>query len=201
MSNEFGDTVDRVSPTGVVTRGVVSGFNAPLDMRYDADGRLQRDENAVGGWKELARTRDGEATTVTIATAMGRTTGYLTEKLGDGTVRLTMTQPDGTVSVSEQRRDGSGELGVQAVGHGDLTERARAGADGDGLQQPDHDDRGDDDAGCRAQEPFEPQPRRGETEPRRRPLIGRQVDDEGVAADGAPQGRAQGQPDEDHEQD
>ncbi len=40
MSNEYGSTVDRVAPDGTVTRGVISGYNAPLDMRFDAAGRL-----------------------------------------------------------------------------------------------------------------------------------------------------------------
>jgi sugar lactone lactonase YvrE len=40
VSNEYGNTVDRVAPDGTVTRGVISGYNAPLDMRFDAAGRL-----------------------------------------------------------------------------------------------------------------------------------------------------------------
>ncbi len=41
VSNEFGSTVDRVaSTTGAVTRGVITGYNSPLDMRFDLTGRL-----------------------------------------------------------------------------------------------------------------------------------------------------------------
>ncbi len=41
VSNEFGATVDRVAAaSGAVTRGVISGYNGPLDMRFDLRGRL-----------------------------------------------------------------------------------------------------------------------------------------------------------------
>jgi DNA-binding beta-propeller fold protein YncE len=40
VSNEFGDTVDRVTPSGEITRGVIPRFPAPLDLRYDLAGNL-----------------------------------------------------------------------------------------------------------------------------------------------------------------
>lgn len=40
VSNEFGTTVDRIDADGGVTRMVVPAFPAPLDLRFDAAGRL-----------------------------------------------------------------------------------------------------------------------------------------------------------------
>ncbi|MCJ7550096.1 MAG: hypothetical protein MUQ30_10480, partial [Anaerolineae bacterium] len=64
---------------------------------YDSQGRLIRDADPAGGVKTLARTEAGQTYTVTLSTALNRTTTYqITNQLNSDQERIN-TLPDATV--------------------------------------------------------------------------------------------------------
>jgi RHS repeat-associated protein len=74
---------------------------------YDALGRLIYDENAAGGSMSLARIDNGNVYTVTLTTAMSRTTTYRVENLPTGDRRQINTDPNGLRTESLFRTDSS----------------------------------------------------------------------------------------------
>jgi len=76
-------------------------------MTYDPLGRLNRDTDAGGGFKALARTDADRSHTVNLSTALGRTTGYLVDDLTTGDRRRLTTAPDGTQTETLMGTDGS----------------------------------------------------------------------------------------------
>lgn len=106
VSNEFGDTVDRVDAMGAVTRGVVPMFPAPLEMRYDLAGRLYVGDYGsplTSGTRvfvydnnlALTRTITGLQGPIGIALDLGGDT-YVANYRGNNVVRVT---PSGVSSV------------------------------------------------------------------------------------------------------
>src|SRR5262249_35670390 len=57
---------------------------------YDAVGRLHRDEDPASGFKELTRTSSGGSDTVTVTTALGRVSTYVTSTPAAGGQDRTM---------------------------------------------------------------------------------------------------------------
>jgi RHS repeat-associated protein len=93
------------TPTGLLTtlrtpRGHTYGFT------YDAQGRLDRDDDPAGGFKQLTRTGSPEDYTVALTTAEGRETTYHVEAVATGGTRRTNTFPSGAQSEVEAGTDG-----------------------------------------------------------------------------------------------
>jgi len=73
---------------------------------YDlATGRLLNDLNPAGGGWTLNTTIAGQATTTTMASAEGRTSSFLVERLPSGNLKQTITGPDGTATVRTNQTD------------------------------------------------------------------------------------------------
>jgi hypothetical protein len=70
-------------------------------MTFDAGGLglLVKDEDPAGGFTSLSRDHDGDSFVITKSSALGRTTTFETQALGDGTSRKIATAPDGTQSL------------------------------------------------------------------------------------------------------
>ncbi len=105
------------NPAGETTRltyhpgGLLGSFQKPggatSTFAYDNRGRLTRDTNAEGGYKELSRSATANGHTVTLTTAEGAVTVYTTEYLDGEVVRRTKTEPGGATTVAEVYPDGS----------------------------------------------------------------------------------------------
>jgi RHS repeat-associated protein len=93
--------------------GLLTSFTDPnrntSRMSYDAMGLLVKDENAAGGFWALSGTRATETSTVSVTSALGRTTTYLTENLTTGDQRRTTTLPDRTSAVQLTKTDGTSQ--------------------------------------------------------------------------------------------
>jgi RHS repeat-associated protein len=76
-------------------------------FEYDNLGRLTRDEDPAEGFQSLARVENGMSFTVTLTTAMSRTTTYRVEELSTGDQRKVNTSPDGLRREMLIRVDGS----------------------------------------------------------------------------------------------
>src|SRR5262249_38512874 len=74
---------------------------------YDALGRLQRDDDAAGGFQALARTDFSNGYEVTRTTALNRATRYRVERPTTGGQRRVNTFPDGTQTQVQFGTDGS----------------------------------------------------------------------------------------------
>jgi RHS repeat-associated protein len=74
---------------------------------YDSQGRLIKDEDAATGFKALARTDQSNGYTVSLSTALNRTTSYKVENLSNTDLRRTVTDPAGLVTVSVRKFNGA----------------------------------------------------------------------------------------------
>ncbi|HEV8713074.1 MAG TPA: Ig-like domain-containing protein, partial [Candidatus Binatia bacterium] len=74
---------------------------------YDTLGRLSRDEDPAGGIKTLVRTLSGATVTVSLRTALGRTTSYSVEDLRTGEQWRVTTLPSGARAQTSIGTDGS----------------------------------------------------------------------------------------------
>lgn len=107
--------------------------NPPHQFTYGESGRLTRDDNPAGGFKALARQDTDSTFAVTVATAMGRSTSYAMQYLGDGTARRTMTDPAGQVT---RMAEGADRTSIVRTPEGDSV-RVTSGADPRfGMQAP-----------------------------------------------------------------
>lgn len=100
---------------------------------YDANGLLTRDDDAAGGFKTLTRTVTDSSSSVTVTTALGKSTTQSTTRLATGATRrtsidgaglattalseangtVTLTGPDGTITTVSTGADP--RLGMQAL--------------------------------------------------------------------------------------
>src|SRR5262249_61476951 len=62
---------------------------------YDAQGRLQQDQDGAGGVLTVDAVDGADGRTVTITTALGRTNSYTTGPLPDGRIRHRNVDPNG----------------------------------------------------------------------------------------------------------
>jgi RHS repeat-associated protein len=93
-------------PTGLMLtyedpRGGVHVF------QHDSMGRLVRDANPAGGWKELARNQYSDGYTVSVTTALGRSTLHRSKTLSTGDQLRTATSRDGTSAVTTLSMSGT----------------------------------------------------------------------------------------------
>lgn len=83
---------------GLLTRFVMPRGNASA-MTYDSFGRLLRDEDASGGFWELASQDNGAEVVTTMTSAEGRVRGYSVEAVKAGGERRVNTAPDGSKTI------------------------------------------------------------------------------------------------------
>ena len=74
--------------------------NSPHEYEYDALGRLVKDTDPAGGFKELARTELEHGVEVSVTTAEGRVSRYRQEHMATGEERVTTIGPDGLQNVA-----------------------------------------------------------------------------------------------------
>ncbi len=74
-------------------------------FEYDADGRLLRDVNPSGAFKQIVRSELPTGWTTALSTALGRTKTYRTETLPNGDEQMIVTDPSGLVSRVVTRKD------------------------------------------------------------------------------------------------
>ena len=91
-------------------KGLMTSFQDPENQTstftYHEDGRLQKDENASEGCKELNRIEGEKMFAVDLATAENLESQYKTEVLDDNRKVKTITFPDGTLNQSVEQTDG-----------------------------------------------------------------------------------------------
>jgi RHS repeat-associated protein len=105
ITNPAGETYQMTyTSDGLLTTFIEPKGNAS-QFTYDEQGLLTRDENAVGGFSSLFSTHSRTNSIVSLGTALGRSTTYLTENLYNGQ-RRTVTGPTGATSVSFMGDDG-----------------------------------------------------------------------------------------------
>ena len=92
---------DGLMQTFTDPRGKVHSFH------YDAVGRLLLDENPAGGFKQLERSDCTDGYSVSVTTALGRTTLHDVKPIGTGDEVRTTTRPDGTGTVSTEYTSGT----------------------------------------------------------------------------------------------
>src|SRR5690606_22537005 len=82
------------TPSGLMTEYITPRGDAYI-FTYDSLGRLKRDDDPAGGYKELEVEETETGVLSTIVTAMGRVKTYLVEKLVTGETRMVNTDPAG----------------------------------------------------------------------------------------------------------
>lgn len=97
------------APGGLLTLKVDARNNQHL-YAYDSKGRLAYDQGPDGSYKLLSRVTEHNAYTVTVTTAMSRTTTYRVEDLAGGAQRRIKTDPSG--ARAETYKDGAGNLTI-----------------------------------------------------------------------------------------
>src|SRR4029434_5198383 len=80
--------------TGLVT-SLTNPRGQTTSYTFDADGFLTSATDPTGATKTFAHSGTNSDYTVTLTTALGRTTTYRVEELDNGDVRLTTTDPSG----------------------------------------------------------------------------------------------------------
>jgi RHS repeat-associated protein len=94
--------------------GLLTHFIDPqgntAEMHYDAMGRLFRDENAADGLWVLNRVEQTSSYSVTLTSALSRTTTYQVENLPVGSKRNVKTFPSGLQTETLHRTDGSRQI-------------------------------------------------------------------------------------------
>ena len=98
IANPAGETRQFVYNPGGLLASLSDARSNVHHFSYDALGRLARDADPAGGFKTLARVDVGSVYTVTLTTALSRTTTYRTELLPQGGQQDNSTFPDGTVT-------------------------------------------------------------------------------------------------------
>ncbi|WP_434046546.1 MULTISPECIES: DNRLRE domain-containing protein [Sorangium] len=91
--------------------GLPQSLEDPLgrlhEFEFDTEGRLIRDEDPAGGYKQLTRTETPNGHRVTITTAMGLTRGYEVATLPDGSKQRIRTGSDGFSTVEQISTSGA----------------------------------------------------------------------------------------------
>ena len=111
------DYLDRLaSPAGAAATmtytplGLLTSFTNPRGQTsrytYDSEGRLSSATDATGATKTLVFSGTQRDYTVTMTTALGRTTAYRVEELDNGDVRSTTTDPAGIQAFAFIGQDG-----------------------------------------------------------------------------------------------
>ncbi len=105
VTNPLGQSARISYSTDSSAEGLVATFTATngasSTMTYDDMGRITKDQDVVGGFKELTLSdTSGNSSTLDVSTALSKTTRYRFERIGDKN-RDTITGPDSTKTTSE----------------------------------------------------------------------------------------------------
>jgi RHS repeat-associated protein len=92
------------TPEGLLT-ALRDGRGGPYEFVYDSRGRLTKDTNPAEGFKELSRMDTADGYSITVRTALGRTTTYRVQNLSTGEERRTTVAPSGEVSLESRNPD------------------------------------------------------------------------------------------------
>ena len=116
---EIRDPAGRPTTMGYEPGGLLATFAAPgagIDhIDYDSDGRLVRDENALGEHKTLTRSAGRHHYQVVVGTRLGRTRTYRVESAGADGIRRTVVGRGGATTTTTTTSDGT-ERGETADG-------------------------------------------------------------------------------------
>jgi RHS repeat-associated protein len=107
ITNPAGESVGLDYTADGLLTSMTDPRNGLHQFEYDNLGRLTRDEDPSGGFQSLARVENGANFTVTLTTAMSRTTSYRVEELSTGDQRKVNTSPNGLRRELLMRADGS----------------------------------------------------------------------------------------------
>ena len=110
IGNPAGETVRLTYADGLLASLIDPNGNSPHEYEYDALGRLVKDTDPAGGFKELARTELEHGVEVSVETAEGRVSLYRQEDLPTGEHRHTRIGTDGLQSVAVTTSGGTGTL-------------------------------------------------------------------------------------------
>jgi RHS repeat-associated protein len=112
---------------GYTGDGLLNSFTDPRGhtstMIYDARGRLTRDNDPAGGSSTLARTDTANGFTVSLTSALNRTTSYQIERLATGEERQVNTFPNGlqtqqTIGTNDRRTASDSDGATTTLGPG-----------------------------------------------------------------------------------
>ena len=97
ITNPAGESIQLASTSGGLLTSLTDPLGNTSQFAYDALGRLTRDDDPAGGFKSLERTDASQAYTVTLRTALNRTTVYQIANQPNGDQARLNTLPDGTL--------------------------------------------------------------------------------------------------------
>ncbi|HZY42095.1 MAG TPA: hypothetical protein VFF59_08855, partial [Anaerolineae bacterium] len=95
--NPANESIQLASTSGGLLTSLTDARGNTHHFAYDALGRLTRDDDPAGGFKTLTRAAASQAYTVTLRTALNRTTTYQVTNQPNGDQARLNTQPDGTL--------------------------------------------------------------------------------------------------------
>lgn len=97
ITNPASESIQLASTSGGLLTSLTDARGNTHHFAYDALGRLTRDDDPAGGFKTLARADARQAYTVTLRTALNRTTTYQVTNQPNGDQNRLNTLPDGTL--------------------------------------------------------------------------------------------------------
>jgi len=102
---------NRITQLATTSDGLLTSMTDPrgnvYQFTYDSLGRLIRDDDPAGGFKTLARTAAGQSYTVSLSTALNRTTAYQVTNPAAGGDSRADTLPSGLQNLSTRNADGT----------------------------------------------------------------------------------------------
>ncbi|MDP2743969.1 MAG: hypothetical protein Q8P00_02745, partial [Dehalococcoidia bacterium] len=107
VTNPAGESVQLSASPGGLLIGLTDRRGNAYTFQYDGLGRLTRDEAPGGGYSALSRLGANETYTVSLSTALTRTTSYRVESLPAGGQRLVSTFPNGLNTELVSAADGT----------------------------------------------------------------------------------------------
>jgi RHS repeat-associated protein len=105
LTNPASESIQLASTSGGLLTSLTDARGNAYHFTYDSLGRLTRDDDPAGGFKTLARVAAGQAYTVTLSTALNRTTTYQVTNQPNGDQDRLNTQPDGTLDKITRNAD------------------------------------------------------------------------------------------------
>ena len=97
LINPASESIQLASTAGGLLTSLTDARGHTYQFTYDSLGRLIRDADPAGGVKTLARVDAGQAYTITLSTALNRTTTYQVTSQLTGDQDRTNTWPNGTL--------------------------------------------------------------------------------------------------------
>ena len=107
ITNPAAESVLLSYTTGGLLASLIDARGSMYSFSYDALGRLTSDAGPAGGLLSLGRTETSGIYTVTVGTALGRTTDYWVEDTAEGDRLRVNTLPNGLQTVQREDLDGS----------------------------------------------------------------------------------------------